>query len=586
MTNPFVDQDIPSLQWLRDEIARRYDIPRQRRMDMVSACNMAAKWFHLPLANIPANAAFLRKKFGDLHPCHTGAAKRPVSAQRIQNVKSLIWAAMREAGPSTKLLPYGAKKLPEWQALFDLLDGRYLRTELSCFMGFCSNQKIKPSEVDDAVMDGFLEALEKESPKKHPRTSHQTTCRTWNMAADEVPGWPPVKVTVPRYDTRKYAISDDLVHPDLSAAISNYLSKLAGEKLFGGPKKPFRPSSLKLTKGNIHRYLSALHHSGHNVSAITTLEEMVSFHLFTRAIEWLWERNGKKSSGPIEHIAWVIRCIAVKHLTCDEATREKFTSAMAELRVRHKGLAEKNRLMLQQFDDPRTVSRLLTCPDALWEVARKETGKKAQLLAQSAVLIEILIHAPLRISNLTTLRLDRHLNRVDGQIYINVPAAESKNSEPLHYVLPLRVAQRIDEYIEHWRSLFLPGSNPHLFPGRDNRPKDETAVRQQIKRALFRQTGIRLTPHQFRHVVAKLILDAHPGCYELVRKLLGHRSHSVAYENYAGTEVRSAFAFFDKNVLGRSLGGAAASDPHASSDRADLPFMNPYNPAAFRGRSP
>ena len=40
----------PSLQWLRDEIAQRYDIPRQRRMDMVS-CNMAAKWFHLPLAN-------------------------------------------------------------------------------------------------------------------------------------------------------------------------------------------------------------------------------------------------------------------------------------------------------------------------------------------------------------------------------------------------------------------------------------------------------------------------------------------------------------------------------------------------------
>ena len=218
---------------------------------------MAAKWFHLPLANIPANAAFLRKKFGDLHPCHTGAAKRPVSAPRIQNVKSLIWAAMREASLSTKLLPYGAKKLPEWQALFDLLDGRYLRTELSCFMGFCSNQKIKPSEVDDAVMDGFLEALERESPKKHPRTSHQTTCRTWNMAANEVPGWPPVKVTVPRYDTRKYAISDDLVHPDLSAAISNYLSKLAGEKLFGGPKKPFRPSSLKSTKGNIHRSLPA-----------------------------------------------------------------------------------------------------------------------------------------------------------------------------------------------------------------------------------------------------------------------------------------------------------------------------------------
>ena len=391
---------------------------------------------------------------------------------------------------------------------------------------------------------------------------------------------------MPRYDTRKYAISDDLVHPDLSAAISDYLSKLAGEKLFGGPKKPFRPSSLKSAKGNIHRFLSALHHSGVDVRTITTLEEIVSFDLFTRAMEWLWERNGRKSSGPIEHIAWVIRCIAVKHLKCDEATREKFQSAMAELRVKQNGLSEKNRLTLQQFDDTNTVYRLLTCPDELWETAKKQTGKKAQLLAQSAVLIEILIHAPLRISNLTTLRLDQHLNRVDGQIYINVPAGESKNAEPLHYILPPQVAGRVEEYIEHWRSLFLPDSNPYLFPGRNNRPKDETAVRHQIKRALFSQTGIRLTPHQFRHVVAKLILDAHPGYYELVRKLLGHRSHSVTYENYAGTELRSAFAFYDKNVLGRSLGGATASDPDVSSNRSDLPFMNPHNPAAFRGRSP
>ena len=57
-TNPFSDQAIPSLEWLRDEIASRYGIAHQRRMDMVSACNMAGRWFDLPLAMIPGNAAF------------------------------------------------------------------------------------------------------------------------------------------------------------------------------------------------------------------------------------------------------------------------------------------------------------------------------------------------------------------------------------------------------------------------------------------------------------------------------------------------------------------------------------------------
>ena len=59
-------QDIPSLLWLRDEIAQRYDIPRQRRMDMVSACNMAARWFHpCLLAVISCRAAMKCVTLGD-----------------------------------------------------------------------------------------------------------------------------------------------------------------------------------------------------------------------------------------------------------------------------------------------------------------------------------------------------------------------------------------------------------------------------------------------------------------------------------------------------------------------------------------
>ena len=57
-----------------------------------------------------------------------------------------------------------------------------------------------------------------------------------------------------------------------------------------------------------------------------------------------------------------------------------------------------------------------------------------------------------------------------------------------------RVARRIDEYIENWRCLFLPESNPYLFPGRNSRPKDESSLRRQIVRHLFNQTGVRLTP--------------------------------------------------------------------------------------------
>ena len=66
--------------------------------------------------------------------------------------------------------------------------------------------------------------------------------------------------------------------------------------------------------------------------------------------------------------------------------------------------------MLAQFDDPALVKRYVTLPDLLWQLAGKEgKTKKGSLYAQTAVAIEILIFAPMRLANLRNLRLDQHL---------------------------------------------------------------------------------------------------------------------------------------------------------------------------------
>ena len=205
-TNPFSDPNLPSLEWLRDEIASRYGIAHQRRMDMVSACNMAGRWFDLPLAMIPANAAFLRKRFKSFHHVHGDVSKR-----RVGNVRSLLLAAMREAGLSTKLAPYQSKLSPAWQKLYDLISDDYRRASLSRFMRYCSRNDIAPDAVCDAVASSYLEALEMESLIRHPRTNHQTLCRVWNQCADAIDGWPDLRLTVPRYEDRLYAISDELI---------------------------------------------------------------------------------------------------------------------------------------------------------------------------------------------------------------------------------------------------------------------------------------------------------------------------------------------------------------------------------------
>ena len=54
-----------------------------------------------------------------------------------------------------------------------------------------------------------------------------------------------------------------------------------------------------------------------------------------------------------------------------------------------------------------------------------------------------------------------------------------------------------------------------------------------------RGQAIVLTPHQFRHLGAKNLLDANPGNFEGVKQLLGHKNSKTPMV-YAGINTRRA----------------------------------------------
>jgi integrase len=56
-------------------------------------------------------------------------------------------------------------------------------------------------------------------------------------------------------------------------------------------------------------------------------------------------------------------------------------------------------------------------------------------------------------------------------------------------------------------------------------------------------------PHLFRHVAAKLFLDAQPGAYEVVRRVLGHRSIETTTGFYTGLETAASVRHFDRTIL-------------------------------------
>jgi len=209
------------------------------------------------------------------------------------------------------------------------------------------------------------------------------------------------------------------------------------------------------------------------------------------------------------------------------------------------GLTIKNEDLLRRFDDPRLLRSLIALPDRLWrEASREPAGSgRAFLLFQNAIAIDLLIHAPLRMHNLSALAYDRHLHWTQGAgkpVLLVLGAEETKNKEKIDLELPAVLGDRLWKF----RNSIAPaviGSKPeNVFVTWGGTPRGQAALALAITNTVRRRLGVRLTPHQFRHLAAKIYLDQNPGGFELVRQLLGHKNLKTTIGAYAGINTRRA----------------------------------------------
>ncbi len=60
-----------------------------------------------------------------------------------------------------------------------------------------------------------------------------------------------------------------------------------------------------------------------------------------------------------------------------------------------------------------------------------------------------------------------------------------------------------------------------------------------------------MNAHLFRHLVGMLYLQRHPGSYELVRRILGHKKMATTLSFYTDLESKWALRRYDEEVLSR-----------------------------------
>jgi integrase len=189
--------------------------------------------------------------------------------------------------------------------------------------------------------------------------------------------------------------------------------------------------------------------------------------------------------------------------------------------------------------------------------------------AQAALALSILCYMPLRLQNLTSLTFDVHLflrAEANAISTLEVSAPDVKNKTDMAFDIPHRTAKMLIEYRDRIAPKIIGHRPDRLFVNADGSPKSQSTVAWLIKTYARRRAGIVLTSHQFRHLSAKVLLDAEPGSFETVRQLLGHKSLKTTVGAYAGIDSRRAARhhqrLIEQSLAARPLHNRLKAKPH------------------------
>lgn len=544
---------------LIDLVTHHPDLPEARRRETISALKTLARVLAREPHMIPASAEELRSLVNRALPVAAG-----VTATRWRNVKSLLRQALALLDPHVMPARSRGDLLPEWAELLASPEAQPLYRGLSRFSKYCSAHGIPPAAVDQAIYESFYLDLDAHCLMRSPRETQQTAGHAWNTAVQAVPGWPQLTLTIARF--RQNPSLPWSAFPDsLEADVDAYLNPRPRNSFKSKSSGPvFRPATIIAKKTQIRQLATALVQSGRDPSSIGSLADLVAPEAATAALTVLWTRAGDKNTLRNHTMAYLLLTIARHWVKADASTITTLTDNCQDLAPDNREMTAKNKRRLQQFEDPRALAALLDLPGELFALAcRVATPTKAEArIAQLALAIRILLAAPIRIKNLSELEIGRTLILDgSGSGYILIDRTEVKNNVDIEIPLPKATIQTIKTYLKRFHQLLAPAGCMMLWPSADGGHKRPTVLATQITACVRERCGVEMNPHLFRHLAAKLYLEANPGAYGVVRMLLGHRSIATTIKAYCGTEYAAAYKAYDEMMTARRGSSLFAREP-------------------------
>ena len=545
-------------------IEQSEDLTSAQKRHWCTSLRQIGRYLGRPLSLIPASIAAIGPAVKNLHPARLGVNPKTFANHRANTGAALRWF--------NKQSPACGPKVPmasSYRLLLDRIEDRYAKEMLSPFFRFLSAKGIQPEAITDSLTQAFQDYRKETSFAKITRSHHRALVRHWNNCAARIAGWPQIKLTEPPYAKRSSGPAWEDFPQGLQKDIDDSCERLGKRHTTNSGKivRPCKKSTIDMRRREIIAAVRAAVEAGIILEELRSLRDLLRSDRVEVIIEHYWKKNGEKPSLYTIDLGYKFLALARSEALCDEEI-----ARLDEIRVlleqyRSTGLTEKNRKFIRQVAHSDVWRDVVRLPTKLMADAKQRSQTKpvkAAVTAQLAIAILILIWAPIRMQNLASIRIGINLIRPRGlgtPYMLVFPDYDVKNNVPLEFEFDEQTTALIDEYITEHRPQLMRGLNHDcLFPGDGKEMKCTKTLSEQISERLWKELGLKITPHQFRHAAAYLMLKADPGNYELVRRVLGHRSIATTQNFYIGLETLEATRLFGsmvtKLVRGERPGGA------------------------------
>jgi integrase len=541
----------PSLEDAIAKIEAADELTEQKRRHWACSLRQLAKFLDRPLSTIAARWSSVQVQVRQLHHSRLG-----VTAKTLANHRSNARAALHWYRKEENLLQHGAPLTPEWTRLCEQID-KSTRNRTWHLVRYCSARGVAPSSVNGAIFREYWGYRAETSGRATNVTHQRFMIRAWNSCVDKLKELKLRILLEPPCKILAYPAWDELPI-GLRQGIDSYFATLAKphRSLNGKRIGPCGPVTISTRHRELLAVIRMAVREGVSLETLTGMAALLHPDVVERVLDAYWRQNGPEPNTGTIDLGWKLLRMAREIGCLDQKSLERLDEMRAALEDhRREGLTPKNLRLIRQVLTDGVWSEVTSLQKVLMQQARLDKDHapiKAAVTAQLATAIAILTFAPVRICNLVSIELGQNLIKPGGlqtPYWLVFPHYDVKNRVDLNFKFDQPLTDLIDEYVHEFRPALLRGTNASwLFPGEDGQPKNKLLFSKQITERIQKATGLRITPHQFRHAAAAFYLKHHPGNYETVRQLLGHRDIQTTIRFYCGLETMQATEEFGKLI--------------------------------------